>query len=93
MANLAVEEPSKDLGLAIGAGAGRGRRTRRRAFVGQQRPGVVEHERLGLGLADPDVRVAQQVRRRRDCPGRKPAFLVFKRPARPYKSAIENRFT
>jgi hypothetical protein len=39
------------------------------------------------------VRVAQQVRRRRDCPGRKPAFLVFKRPARPYKSAIENRFT
>jgi hypothetical protein len=28
------------------------------------------------------------------CPGRKPAFLVFKRPARPYKSPIQqNRFT
>jgi hypothetical protein len=29
----------------------------------------------------------------RHCPGRKPPFLVVKRPARPYKSAIENRFT
>jgi hypothetical protein len=28
-----------------------------------------------------------------DCPGRKPQFLAVKRPARPYKSAIENRFT
>jgi hypothetical protein len=27
------------------------------------------------------------------CPGQKPAFLVFKRPARPYKSPIQNRFT
>ena len=27
------------------------------------------------------------------CPGRKPPFLVAKRPERPYKSAIENRFT
>jgi hypothetical protein len=27
------------------------------------------------------------------CPGRKPPFLTVKRPARPYKSAIENRFT
>jgi hypothetical protein len=27
------------------------------------------------------------------CPGRKPPFLVFKRPARPYKNAIQNRFT
>jgi hypothetical protein len=27
------------------------------------------------------------------CPGRKPAFLVYKRPARPHKSAIENLFT
>jgi hypothetical protein len=24
------------------------------------------------------------------CPGRKPAFLVFKRPAHPYKSPIQN---
>jgi hypothetical protein len=28
-----------------------------------------------------------------DCPGRKPAFLVFKRPARPYKSPIQNGFS
>jgi hypothetical protein len=28
-----------------------------------------------------------------DCPGRKPPFLVFKRPARPYKSHIQNIFT
>jgi hypothetical protein len=27
------------------------------------------------------------------CPGRKPAFLVFKRPARPYKSPIQNGFS
>jgi hypothetical protein len=27
------------------------------------------------------------------CPGRNPAFLTVKRPARPYKSTIENRFT
>jgi hypothetical protein len=27
------------------------------------------------------------------CPGRKPLFLAVKRPARPYKSAIETRFT
>jgi hypothetical protein len=31
--------------------------------------------------------------RRQDCPGRKPPFLAVKRPARPYKSAIEKRFT
>jgi hypothetical protein len=29
----------------------------------------------------------------RHCPGRKPAFLAVKRPARPYKSPIQNRFT
>jgi hypothetical protein len=28
-----------------------------------------------------------------DCPGRKPAFLVFKRPARPYKSPVQNGFS
>ena len=28
-----------------------------------------------------------------DCAGRKPSFLAAKRPVRPYKSAIENRFT
>jgi hypothetical protein len=27
------------------------------------------------------------------CPGRKPAFSVFKRPARPYKNVIQKRFT
>jgi hypothetical protein len=27
------------------------------------------------------------------CPGRTPPFSAGKRPARPYKSAIENRFT
>jgi hypothetical protein len=27
------------------------------------------------------------------CPGQKPAVLVFKPPARPYKSPIQNRFT
>jgi hypothetical protein len=27
------------------------------------------------------------------CPGRKPPCLAVKRPARPHKSAIENRFT
>jgi hypothetical protein len=27
------------------------------------------------------------------CPGWKMSFLVVKRPARPYKSAIQNRFT
>ena len=29
---------------------------------------------------------------RHHCPGHKPPFLAVKRPARPYKSAIENRF-
>ena len=28
-----------------------------------------------------------------DCPGRKPPFLAVKRPVRPYKNAIQNRFT
>ena len=28
-----------------------------------------------------------------DCAGRKPPFLAVKRPARPYKTAIQNRFT
>ena len=28
-----------------------------------------------------------------DCPGRKPPFLVFNRPARPYKSSIQNGFS
>ena len=28
-----------------------------------------------------------------DCPGRKPAFLCVKRPARPYKSPIQNVFS
>ena len=27
------------------------------------------------------------------CVGRKPPFLAIKHPARPYKSAIQNRFT
>jgi hypothetical protein len=27
------------------------------------------------------------------CPGREPAFLAVERPARPYKSPIQNRFT
>jgi hypothetical protein len=27
------------------------------------------------------------------CPGRKPPFSVLKRPARPYKSRVQNRFT
>ena len=27
------------------------------------------------------------------CPGRKPPLLAVKRPARPYKIAIQNRFT
>ena len=27
------------------------------------------------------------------CPGREPPFLAVKRPARPYKSAVANRFT
>jgi hypothetical protein len=27
------------------------------------------------------------------CPGQKPPFLPVKRPARPYKSPIQNRFT
>jgi hypothetical protein len=27
------------------------------------------------------------------CPGREPPFLAVKRPARPYKSAIQNLFT
>jgi hypothetical protein len=27
------------------------------------------------------------------CPGRKPPCLVVRRPARPYKSSIQNRFT
>jgi hypothetical protein len=26
------------------------------------------------------------------CPGRRPPFSAVKRPARPYKSAIQNRF-
>ena len=26
------------------------------------------------------------------CPGQKPPFLVFTRPARPYKTPIQNRF-
>ena len=29
----------------------------------------------------------------RTCPGRKSPFLMVKRSARPYKSAIQNRFT
>ena len=29
----------------------------------------------------------------RHCPGRKPPYLAFKRPARPYKSPIQNLFT
>jgi hypothetical protein len=29
----------------------------------------------------------------RDCPGRKPPFSAAKRPARPYKNAIQNRIT
>ena len=28
-----------------------------------------------------------------DCPGQKPPFLAVKRPARPYKTTIQNRFT
>jgi hypothetical protein len=28
----------------------------------------------------------------RDCPGQKSPFLALKRPARPYKNAIQNRF-
>jgi hypothetical protein len=27
-----------------------------------------------------------------NCPGRKPVFLVFKRPAHPYKRPIQNGF-
>ena len=42
---------------------------------------------------DGDLRAV--VPTRRDCPGRKTAmcFLATKRPARPHKRAIENRFT
>jgi hypothetical protein len=35
----------------------------------------------------------QKERQIQHCPGRKPAFLVSKRPARPYKSPTQNRFT
>jgi hypothetical protein len=28
-----------------------------------------------------------------DCPGREPPFLAVQRPARPFKSPIQNRFT
>jgi hypothetical protein len=31
-------------------------------------------------------------RARRNCPRRKPPFWAVKRPARPYKSPIQNRF-
>ena len=31
--------------------------------------------------------------RSRNCPRRKPPFLAVKRPARPYKSPIQNRFS
>ena len=43
----------------------------------------------------PTARVAAASRRSsrgRVCPGPKPPFLAVKRPARPHKSAIENRF-
>jgi hypothetical protein len=34
-----------------------------------------------------------QLHAEHDCPARKPPFLAVKRPARPYKTAIRNRFT
>jgi hypothetical protein len=43
--------------------------------------GIVPREEAAV---DPD---------RRHCPGRKPPFSAVKRPARPYKSPIQNRFT
>jgi hypothetical protein len=30
---------------------------------------------------------------RADCPGRKPPFLVFKRPPRPYKNTMQKGFS
>jgi hypothetical protein len=50
-------------------------------------------------LGGPPLRVLQPEQARASllrlahCPGRKPPFLAAKRPARPYKSAIQNRFT
>jgi hypothetical protein len=50
--------------------------------------------RRGVGRGAPqDVRAAVQRRAVGNCPGRKPPFFAVKRPARPYKTAIENRFT
>jgi hypothetical protein len=45
------------------------------------------HERLPLLL------LLRGARLHGDCPGRKSPVLAVKRPARPYKSATQNRFT
>ena len=57
---------------------------------------VVEGAEVDVGEAEAvqgDLPLGGVVEAHHHCPGRKPAFLVFKRPARPYKSPIQNRFT
>jgi hypothetical protein len=43
--------------------------------------------RVAVGVARGDLALAV------DCPGRKPPFFSGKRPARPYKTTIQNGFT
>jgi hypothetical protein len=61
-------------------------------------PSVGRHRRGHLlYVHEPEQRVAEPAPVDRllvlPCPGRKPAVLVFKRPARPYKSPIQNGFS
>jgi hypothetical protein len=60
----------------------------------QQRPRVVQQLQVTHALnplLTPGCTTGG--RHPRDCPGRKPAFLVFKRPARPCKIPIQNGFS
>jgi hypothetical protein len=58
----------------------------------------IEVKRVPEVPGGPPVRIKHQVQtlavgKLCNCPGRKPAFLVFKRPARPYKSPMQHRFS
>jgi hypothetical protein len=53
----------------------------------------VRHAEGHVVLLHGDVGLLRELGLRLHCPGRKPPFLAVKRPARPYKSAIQNRFT
>ena len=64
--------------------------------LGRERDGAVRESGLGereLARAAEQQEAALLDDVDDDCPGRKPAFLVFKRPVRPYKSPIQNGFS